>query len=87
MTENQTYRAVVEKVVKTGRHGPYVVTKVKDLEGSVTFALKESTWTETDEPEPGMEVILSRLRKKQAGWRALSARYVNPTDEQQQETK
>ena len=77
------YRGMVEKVVG-GRHGPYVVVRVEDL-GSVTFSLDEKSWPEEDAPEPGTEVMLTKVIKKRAGWRALHSRYVTPADEDKQQ--
>lgn len=74
-------RAIVQKVVTEGEHGPYAVATSKEVEGSVTFSLESSVWQEPDLPESGTEVVLSELRKKRAGWRAMSARFFKPSDE------
>jgi hypothetical protein len=79
MSEEDTARGVIQKVVSKGLHGPYVVTKVEGL-GSVTFALEKDVWDETDSPTPGEIVLLSKLREKRDGWRAMKARYVKPSD-------
>lgn len=83
MANDISYRAVVEKIIPSGRHGPYVVARSEEL-GSVTFSLDPEVWQETDVPEPGMYVVLSRIRRKRAGWRAKHGRYLEPSDEQQQ---
>jgi hypothetical protein len=84
MTDATSYRALVEKIELGGKHGPYAVARVvssnDDIKGPITFALLEPVWAEGDNPEPGTYVILSRLRSKKAGWRAMSARYEVPSD-------
>lgn len=82
MSQEQEYHAVVEKIIQNGRHGPYVVARCVEL-GVVTFALDGNVWQEEDWPEPGMCVMLSKVRKKRAGWRANRGRFVQPSDEQQ----
>ena len=77
----ESYRAVVQAVIQ-GPHGPYVVATAKNLYGSVTFALARDVWQDSGVPEPGAEVVLTDLRRKQAGWRAYSARFLRPADEQ-----
>lgn len=76
-------QAVVEKIIQSGEHGPYVVARSSELDGSVTFSLDSKTWQEKDWPEPGTVVLLSDVRKKRAGWRAHRARFVRPSDMQQ----
>ncbi|HBV58244.1 MAG TPA: hypothetical protein DEB73_03235 [Candidatus Magasanikbacteria bacterium] len=83
---SQSYHMVVEKIILNGRHGPYAVASSKDL-GCVTFSLDREVWQESDHPEPGMFVVLSQIRKKRAGWRAQSGRFLKPSDEQQQATE
>lgn len=78
---NDNCQAIVQKIIHNGKHGPYAVAKSEEL-GSVTFSLGEDVWREKDLPEPGTFVLLSDLRKKRAGWRANSGRYVKPSDEQ-----
>jgi hypothetical protein len=73
-------QAVVEKVI-LGLHGPFVVARSDRVAGSVTFSLDHPVWQEDDRPEVGMVVILSDIRQKTAGWRAMQARYLRPTDE------
>jgi hypothetical protein len=79
-------QGVVEKIIEKGRHGPYAVVRTEELE-TVTLSLNQDAWQEKDRPEPGMYVILSDLRKKRAGWRALKGRYVKPSDEQNPEKR
>lgn len=81
MGNDQSYQALVEKIIPRGRHGPYAVTRCDGL-GTVTFSLKSETWTEKDWPEPGTWVMLSQIRKKRLGWRAMLGRFVKPSDEQ-----
>lgn len=78
------YQAIVEKVYGDGPHGPYAVARSSEL-GSITFALNQDVWPEEDWPEPGMIVMLSRVRKKRAGWRAKHGRFIEPSDEKQQQ--
>lgn len=79
MAPEQSYQGIVQKIVKKGKHGPYAVVSVKDV-GSVTFSLQKPVWEEEDWPEAGNVVLLQKLRKKRAGWRALFARFVTPQD-------
>ncbi|MDP3985185.1 MAG: hypothetical protein Q8P82_00315 [bacterium] len=81
MSDEKSYRAVVDKVVN-GKHGAYAVTRADGLKGSVTFSLDETVWQSGDRPEPGTLVLLSMIRKKRAGWRAQRARVIGPSDEQ-----
>jgi len=81
MASDKSYRAMVEKVIKDGPHGPYAVASSEEL-GSITFSLEPPVWQEDDYPEPGTEVVLSKIIKKRAGWRARLGRYVTPSDEQ-----
>lgn len=78
--DKSAYVAVVQDIISAGKHGPYAVTKCEDV-GSVTFSLNEETWKEKECPKPGTVVVLSRLIKKRAGWRANSARLFKPADE------
>lgn len=73
---------MIQKIVLEGKHGPYAVTSVEGIEGSVTFSLQPSVWHEKNHPELGTRVVLGDLRMKRAGWKALSARYVTPHDKQ-----
>ena len=78
---DEEYRAIVQKVVLRGRHGPYAVATSEELEGSVTVSLESPVWEDSVMPERGMYLILSQIRKKRAGWRAFSGRLVEPSDE------
>ncbi len=80
MLDRDVVRGVVQKVDTGGKHGPYAIAKVEGL-GSVTFSLEKRVWDEEDRPEAGEIVILSKLREKRAGWRAMQARYVKPSDD------
>ncbi|MHA2063908.1 MAG: hypothetical protein ACXABY_05930, partial [Candidatus Thorarchaeota archaeon] len=64
-----------------GKHGPYAVA-CRDGNLSITFSLKPPVWNEEDPPGSGQYVFLSDLRLKEAGWRAHSARFWRPEDEQ-----
>lgn len=84
MSDEENCQAIVEKVIAVGPHGPYAVASCPELgSGSITFSLDTTVWKESDWPEPGMCVVLSQMRKKRAGWRAKSGRFVKPSDEQQ----
>lgn len=74
------YIAVVEKVITTGRYGPYAVAYCNNVKGSITFSLRAPVWQERDMPNRGISVVLFDLREKQRGWRAMSARFLRPTD-------
>jgi hypothetical protein len=79
--ELEEIKAVVQKAVSEGNHGPFAVATSENIDGSITFALKPTVWQEDEWPEPGMIVILGKLRKKRAGWRAMKARFLRPSDE------
>jgi len=78
--DKDEYQVVIQKIIKNGRHGPYAVARYQGL-GSITFSLDSSVWQEDDWPDPGMCVILTKIRKKRAGWCAKSGRFVKPSDE------
>lgn len=80
--DDRAYQAVVHKIIREGKHGSYAVASCADID-SITFSLSQDVWHESDWPEPGTCVLLSQIRKKRAGWRALCGRYVRPSDEQQ----
>lgn len=80
-------KAIVQIVIASGPHGPYAVATSKTLEGSVTFSLEPTVWQEEDWPEAGNVVLLSRIRRKRAGWRAKAGRYYLPSDEQPEKSK
>lgn len=81
MTDDKEYKAFVDRIVRQGRHGPYAVAKSTTL-GFITFSLDREVWREDEWPEPGTCVILSRVMKKRAGWRAKNGRFFLPSDEQ-----
>lgn len=80
-------KSVVQKVVSRGKHGPFAVATSETVEGSITFSLDKSVWHESDLPKEGVMVMLSDLRKKRAGWRAMSGRFYQPSDEQTERRK
>lgn len=82
MADKKSYQAVVDKIVKNGKHGPYVVARCKEFKDCITFSLDPKVWKEDEWPEPGMCVVLTQLRKKRLGWFARFARLVMPCDEQ-----
>ena len=79
--DNKTYVAIVQTIVKNGKHGPYAVVQLDEL-GFVTFSLKEEVWTEKKFPELGSYVVLSDITKKRGGWRADHGRFLQPSDNQ-----
>ena len=81
-------QAIVQKVIADGRHGPYAVALSDDgVRRNITFSLKSDVWQESSLPEQGSYVMLSLLQKKRAGWRAMSGRFLIPTDEQSAHSK
>lgn len=84
--EDGSYVAVVTNVVSEGRYGPFAVAKSKDIKGSITFSLRRPVWRVKTWPKPDTHVILSALDRKSAGWRAMRARPMKPSDEQQSAT-
>ncbi len=88
LMEDKPIRAVVQKVIAAGKHGPYAIALSSEVKGSITFSLNKSVWHETSLPKPGVEVVLSDLQRfKKVGWRALSGRFLRPADEQQADQK
>lgn len=79
-------RVVTEKIISKGRHGPYAVARDDEL-GVITFSLKPPVWQESSYPEPGTMVDVSNVHMKKAGWRALSACFVRPDEQQQPEVR
>ncbi len=75
-------RAVVERVIREGKHGPFVVATSDAITGSVTFSLEPTVWQDDEWPEEGAVVYLTKLRKKRAGWRAKQGRQWLLSDEQ-----
>ena len=82
MENDESCQAIVQSVIRNGRHGAYVVATCEKL-GTVTFSLQPEVWKENDVPQPGVYVMLSVFRKKRAGWRAEHGRYVKPSDQVQ----
>ena len=80
-TNVETVIAVVQKLVLNGKHGEYAVVISEEIQGAITFSLKDCVWHEQSYPELGTLVILSDLRLKRAGWRAYSGRFVRPSDQ------
>jgi len=80
-------KAVVQKVIQEGKHGPFAVATSNQIEGSVTFSLEPTVWKEKEWPERGMVVRLGELRQKRAGWRAKTGRFWTPSDEQTQQAE
>lgn len=87
MDVDAVVKAVVQKVVSEGRHGPFAVATSDGLDGSVTFSLERTIWKEKEWPEEGMYVLLGKLRQKRAGWRAKAGRFFKPSDEQTERSK
>lgn len=81
----ETIKAIIQKVIPDGKHGPFAVATADQLDGSVTFSLEPTVWIEADWPEQGMVVVLGKLRQKRAGWRAKEGRFFKPSDEQTQQ--
>lgn len=82
MPPNTYIRAVVQKVIPKGAHGPFAVATSDQMEGSVTFSLEPTVWEGDEWPEGGTLVLLDNLRKKRAGWRAKKGRFWKLSDEQ-----
>lgn len=79
---DESYQAIVEKIIPNGHHGPYAVARCAAIE-SITFSLDKPVWQEKSWPEPGSYVVLSQVCKKRAGWRAECGRFMKPSDEPQ----
>ncbi len=71
--------AIVQSIIK-GPHGKYAVASSRAISGSITFSLGKDVWEEAKEPEPGFFVVLSKVHKKRAGWRAYKARFLSLQD-------
>ena len=69
MSKDAPIRATVQSIVN-GKHGKYAVAFATEC-GSVTFSLEGEVWQEDAPPEKGEIVVLSSLRKRQAGWRPV----------------
>jgi len=81
MTEKRIYKAIVQKVIASGPHGPYAVASSDEFISSITFSLTKPVWEEDSWPERGTFVALFSLREKRAGWRAQQGRFWEPSDE------
>ena len=81
--EQFQYRAIVHDIVD-GKHGQYAVATSDEIDGVVTFSLTPDVWKEAVLPQRGIEVVLSDVVKKRAGWRALKAAFVRPANSNQQ---
>ena len=77
-----TLKAIVQKVIRDGKHGSFAVATSDQFEGSVTFSLEPTVWKEDEWPEEGVMVFLGKLRRKRAGWRAKTGRFWKLSDEQ-----
>ena len=75
-------RAIVQKVVREGNRTPYAVAIREDNGGSITFTLRKRVWREDHDPDPSDVVLLSNFRETEKGWRAMSGRFFQPSDEQ-----
>src|SRR3989344_4808606 len=78
-------KAIVRKVFRKSPRGPFAVaTPVDrpDIDGSVTFSFEPTVWDSDTLPEAGSAVLLGKLRKKRAGWRAKEARFWELCNEQ-----
>ena len=59
-------KAVIQKVISEGDHGPFAVATSESIDGSITFSLELTVWQEDEWPEQGVIVVLGNLRKKRA---------------------
>ena len=84
MADTQVYKAMVTTVCPHGLHGPYAVALFsgQQPDSYITFSLDSKVWKEDEWPETGVYVILSKIRKNSAGWRANHGRFLRPSDEQ-----
>jgi len=79
----ESYKAVVEKIIQDGRHGPYAVAYSEAAGKSLTFSLDSKVWQDDELPELGTWVMLSKITRKSAGWRAGCGRLFRLSDEKQ----
>lgn len=81
MAHTGKYRAMVEKIIASGKHGPYAVARSDEL-GVVTFSLDPKVWREKHQPEPGdcveLSQVISHATKGRTMWRAKQAWAVSP---------
>lgn len=77
-------RKALVKAIKEGHRGPYFEAecKIEKEIMMVTVSLNRDVWQEKAWPEGGMEVIISDIRKKRAGWRAFKARFYRLYDKE-----
>ncbi len=89
MNKNTLIEAIVERIIK-GRHGKFAVARAKGFTDSVTFSLENGVWQEDSDPEPGIYVLLSDIRKKHIKnrdqWQAYNARFFRFEDEKKDPT-
>lgn len=83
----ESIQAVVQNIIRSGRHGPYAVATSRQVAGSVTFSLEPTVWAEREWPEAGMVVLLEQMRLKRSGWRAKKGRFWKLSDEQVQHSE
>ena len=70
MQNESKMKAIVQKVIPRGNHGPFAIASSEKIDSSITFSLEPTVWKEDEWPEEGTVVLLGKLRKKRAGWRA-----------------
>ena len=92
------YKAVITDLVDDERskhEGPYVVLRVINhptLKSATAFLVPE-VWEDKDMPSRaawldwrGTYVVISKLRKKRRGWRALHVRLFTPEEDEAEQT-
>lgn len=85
---NEPIKAIVQRVVPKGPHGPFAVATSESFQGgSITFSLEPTVWQDRDWPKEGSVVCLWNLREKRLGWRAKKGRSWRLSDEQTAERK
>lgn len=78
MPTDEAIEVVVEKIIPKGKHGAYAVARSQTL-GTITFSLDSNVWREESWPELGTIVVLTKVSKRFAGWRALNGRLYTPS--------
>lgn len=80
---DESIRALVVGLVREGKYGPYFVSLSEQIgpESSVTCSLDPTVWVEAAWPQVNQVVVLSKLVRMQAGWRAMHGRNLRPSDE------
>ncbi len=83
--DSHVYTARVARVIQG--ENPYGVAYSEAVSGPITFSLNPAhdVWCEETYPDRGTKIILTRLRKKDKGWRAYQARYLRPEDKKHQQ--